>query len=107
MNTKEVQNGFDLDWIDTEMDSENNRQVHQIISILPPREKEVIQLRFYEGLDNEAIADIMGIHFSRVSQIKSQAVLRLRNSIRARSNRDLAAATEIPNCSATVCIGSS
>lgn len=80
LNTKEVQNGFDLDWIDTEMDSENNRQVHQIISILPPREKEVIQLRFYEGLDNEAIANVMGISKQGVANLLARTLKTFRSS---------------------------
>jgi len=51
------------------------------IERIPQAERTVLSLYFYEELTLREIADIMGIHFSRVSQIKSQAVLRLRNAI--------------------------
>ena len=38
----------------------------------------MLSLYFYEELTLREIAQIMGIHLSRVSQIKSQAILRLR-----------------------------
>jgi RNA polymerase sigma factor for flagellar operon FliA len=48
------------------------------IDRIPKVEKTVLSLYFYEELTLREIAEIMGIHLSRVSQIKSQAVLRLR-----------------------------
>jgi RNA polymerase sigma factor (sigma-70 family) len=40
---------------------ELRQQVKVIIDKLPPRQKEIIYLRFYEGLSYEEIADIMSI----------------------------------------------
>jgi RNA polymerase sigma factor for flagellar operon FliA len=63
---------------------ELERLLATAIDRIPAVEKTVLGLYFYEELTLKEIADIMGIHFSRVSQIKSQAVLRLRTAIRAR-----------------------
>ncbi len=41
----------------------------------------MLSLYFYEELTLREIAEIMGIHLSRVSQIKSQAILRLRTAM--------------------------
>ena len=51
------------------------------IDRIPKGEKTVLSLYFYEELTLREIAEIMGIHLSRVSQIKSQAILRLRTSL--------------------------
>ena len=64
--------------------SELERLLASAIERIPAVEKTVLGLYFYEELTLKEIADMLGIHFSRVSQIKSQAVLRLRNAIRAR-----------------------
>lgn len=48
---------------------------------IPAVEKTVLNLYFYEELTLREIAGIMGIHLSRVSQIKSQAIPRLRTVI--------------------------
>ncbi len=64
--------------------SELQRLVAAAIDRIPANEKTVLGLYFYEELTLREIADIMGIHFSRVSQIKSQAILRLRNAIAQR-----------------------
>lgn len=64
--------------------NELERLLATAIERIPVTEKTVLSLYFYEELTLKEIADIMGIHFSRVSQIKSQAVLRLRHAIRAR-----------------------
>ena len=51
------------------------------IDRIPKVEKTVLSLYFYEELTLREIAEIMGIHLSRVSQIKSQAILRLRTAM--------------------------
>lgn len=63
---------------------ELERLIASAIDRIPASERTVLSLYFYEELTLREIADIMGIHFSRVSQIKSQAILRLRNAISQR-----------------------
>ena len=61
--------------------SELERLIALSIDRIPKVEKTVLSLYFYEELTLREIAEVMGIHLSRVSQIKSQAVLRLRTAM--------------------------
>ena len=63
---------------------ELERLIASSIDRIPKVEKTVLSLYFYEDLTLREIADVMGIHLSRVSQIKSQAILRLRTSLARR-----------------------
>lgn len=67
--TKEVQQSTDIEWITFEIETENNQNIHKVIAQMSTREREVIQLRFYENLDNEAIAEIMGISKQGVANL--------------------------------------
>jgi RNA polymerase sigma factor for flagellar operon FliA len=64
--------------------SELERLIAAAIDRIPVAERTVLNLYFHEELTLREIADIMGIHFTRVSQIKSQAIMRLRNAIAQR-----------------------
>jgi RNA polymerase sigma factor for flagellar operon FliA len=61
--------------------AELERLIASAIDRIPKVEKTVLSLYFHEELTLREIAGVMGIHLSRVSQIKSQAILRLRTSI--------------------------
>jgi RNA polymerase sigma factor for flagellar operon FliA len=64
--------------------SELERIIAVSIDRIPKVEKTVLSLYFYEELTLREIAEVMGIHLSRVSQIKSQAILRLRTAMAKR-----------------------
>ena len=51
------------------------------IDRIPRVEKTVLSLYFFEELTLKEIAGILDLHLSRVSQIKTQAILRLRAAI--------------------------
>jgi RNA polymerase sigma factor for flagellar operon FliA len=61
--------------------AELERLIAACIDRIPKVEKTVLSLYFYEELTLREIADVMQVHLSRVSQIKSQAILRLRSAI--------------------------
>jgi len=52
---------------------------------LPPREKILMGLYYEEELNLKEIGAVMGVSESRVSQLHTQAVARLRASLRERS----------------------
>jgi RNA polymerase sigma factor FliA len=60
---------------------ELERVIAGCIDRIPKIERTVLSLYFYEELNLREIADIMGLHLSRISQIKSQAILRLRTAM--------------------------
>jgi RNA polymerase sigma factor for flagellar operon FliA len=61
--------------------TELERLIASAIDSIPKTERTVLSLDFYEEMTLKEIGDIMDLHFTRVSQLKSQAVIRLRNAI--------------------------
>ncbi len=56
-------------------------QLAQAIAALPPRERVLITLYYYEELSMKEIALILGVTESRVSQLHTQMVIRLRTQL--------------------------
>jgi RNA polymerase sigma factor for flagellar operon FliA len=52
------------------------------IQALPEKEQLVLSLYYDEGLNLKEIGEVMGITESRVSQIRTQAIMRLRTQVR-------------------------
>src|SRR5665213_124054 len=61
--------------------SELEKLIANSLDGIPKVEKTVLSLYFHEELTLKEIGEIMGMHYSRVSQLKSQAILRLRTAI--------------------------
>jgi RNA polymerase sigma factor for flagellar operon FliA len=59
--------------------SELERLLARSIDRMPRIEKTVLSLYYYEELTLREIAQIVNLHESRISQLKSQAILRLRS----------------------------
>jgi RNA polymerase sigma factor for flagellar operon FliA len=62
-------------------ESEQRRLLSKAIDKLPEREKQVIALYYLEELNMKEIGACLGVTESRVSQLRTQAVIRLRNSL--------------------------
>ncbi|MEA2153054.1 MAG: polymerase sigma factor FliA, partial [Solirubrobacteraceae bacterium] len=58
------------------------------IANLPEREKLVIALYYYENLTLREIGEVLGVTESRVSQMHTKAVLRLRSRMQEESFDD-------------------
>jgi RNA polymerase sigma factor for flagellar operon FliA len=58
-------------------------QVAEAISRLPEREKLVIALYYYENLTLREIGEVLGVTESRVSQLHTKAVLRLKSRLQS------------------------
>ena len=54
----------------------------RIIDALPRKEKQVVSLYYYEELTMKEIGQVLGITESRVSQIHTQAMLRMRGKLK-------------------------
>ncbi len=64
--------------------SELERLLAEAVERMPPVERTVLSLYYQEEMTLREIAKIVELHESRVSQLKSQAVLRLRSYIEKR-----------------------
>ncbi|PKM80867.1 MAG: RNA polymerase sigma factor WhiG [Firmicutes bacterium HGW-Firmicutes-14] len=63
------------------MFEEQKRILTEAINKLPEREKLVIALYYYEGLTLKEIGKVLGVSESRISQLHTKAVLRLRGRL--------------------------
>ena len=63
-------------------ESERRRVLARAITTLPERERNVIALYYKEELTMKEIGSILDITESRVSQLRTQAIVRLRNKVR-------------------------
>lgn len=55
------------------------------INTLPPQKREVVYLFFYNGMDYEEISDIMDLHIRTVRNYMSEALKRIRHSVKIHS----------------------
>lgn len=65
--------------------SELEALLTEAIERMPALEKTVLSLYYLEELSLKEVAQVLDVHFSRVSQLKAQAVLRLRAYIEKRT----------------------
>jgi RNA polymerase sigma factor for flagellar operon FliA len=64
--------------------SELERLVAQAIDRMPKTERLVLSLYYHEELNLREIATVLDLHLSRISQLKTQAILRLRTFLETR-----------------------
>ncbi|MDH3725161.1 MAG: RNA polymerase sigma factor WhiG [Thermoleophilia bacterium] len=57
------------------------------IASLPEREKIVVALYYYDGLTLREIGDVLGVTESRISQLHTKAILRLKGRLHGESER--------------------
>jgi len=71
----------------TSLKSRERRQaVAECIAVLPEKERLVISLYYFEDLNMKEIGNVLGITESRVCQIHTKAVARLRSKLRVLLN---------------------
>lgn len=86
LHSQEVTELSDWQTIETEIeqhesDSENQHKVQQAIHMLPKRQQEVVFLKFYQGLENEQIAELMEINRQSVANLLFRALGSLKNQM--------------------------
>lgn len=52
--------------------------LHQFVAQLPEREREIVQLRYFEGIPSKDVARTLGLSEARISQLHARAMGRLR-----------------------------
>ena len=73
------------------LDSEMKSLLIEALAALPEREKQVLVLYYYEELTMKEVGAVLGVGESRVSQIHSLAISRLRARFQQNAKRALAA----------------
>lgn len=62
-----------------EEDQQLRSTIANLLNELPPRQKEVIYLHYFEGLSLQQIADVLGINHQSVMNIRQRALVKLRS----------------------------
>lgn len=69
-----------------------NESLHKAVESLPEREREIIRMRYFQGMPSKAIAEAMGLSEARISQLHARGVSRLRELLAESQGRfDIAA----------------
>lgn len=68
-------------YIQQETTGNQIRQMKQLLDLLPPRQKEVLYLKYFQELEREEIAEIMGIVPQTVSNLIQLAIKQLRQCV--------------------------
>ena len=55
-----------------------NEALHKAVDALPEREREIIRMRYFQGMPSKAIAQAMGLSEARISQLHARGVSRLK-----------------------------
>ncbi len=63
-----------------EEDSSLHSKILELLNTLPKRQKEVIYLHYFAGMDHNQIADVMGINYQSVSNLKQKAIEKMRGA---------------------------
>jgi RNA polymerase sigma factor FliA len=70
----------------------SSREVRDAVAKLPPRERNIVTMRYFEDVPSKAIASSMGLSEARVSQLLARATSQLRQLLTERCGElDLAA----------------
>ena len=63
-----------------EEDSTLHQKILALLNTLPKRQKEVIYLHYFAGIDHNQIAAVMGINYQSVSNLKQKAIEKMRGA---------------------------
>jgi RNA polymerase sigma factor FliA len=74
--------GLDINPFESLTHAEVTRVIAEAIDRLPKNERTAVALYYYEELTMKEIGEVMGYTESRVSQLHTKAVIRLRNSLK-------------------------
>jgi RNA polymerase sigma factor (sigma-70 family) len=76
-----IENSIETNLINHESETQRRLAIANVIVQLPPRQREVIELRFYQGFSYEQIAEIMGINLQSVHNNVHRALTFLRGHL--------------------------
>ncbi len=87
-----VKVGFELSYEDIEIEKESDKlkvlKLNKILNQLPPKQKEVIYLKFFKGLDNEQIAEVLKINYQSVKNHVYRSILVLREKSKKEDHKN-------------------
>ena len=65
--------------LDDVLERREHAALHAAVQQLPEREREIVQMRYFQDLPSKAIAQAMGLSEARISQLHARATTRLKD----------------------------
>lgn len=81
INDFSVEFSVEQNYIHSESSRVLSKHLHAILEDLPSRQKEVVYLKFYQGLSREQVSAVMGISPQTVSNLLQIAIRQLRHQV--------------------------
>ena len=78
-----IQDSVEHRWIVEELAEERLTRLHQCMQNLPNRQQEVINLRYFQNLKTEEIAEILEINYQSVSNLLHKGIKALKKQIQS------------------------
>jgi RNA polymerase sigma-70 factor (ECF subfamily) len=73
---------YESNLIAAQLDASQRKLLQQALANLPTRQKEALQLKYYDNLNYVEIASVMGIHIDSVYKLISAALAMLKKNVR-------------------------
>lgn len=64
--------------LDDVLERREHEALHAAVRQLPEREREIVEMRYFQGMASKAIAETMGLSEARISQLHARATARLK-----------------------------
>ena len=65
--------------LETMLERREHESLHTAVAALPEREREIVRMRYFQGMPSKAIAQVMGLSEARISQLHARAMTHLRD----------------------------
>ena len=65
--------------LETMLERREHEALHTAVAALPEREREIVRMRYFQGMPSKAIARVMGLSEARISQLHARAMTHLRD----------------------------
>ena len=65
--------------LDDVLERREHDALHAAVEQLPEREREIVRMRYFQGMPSKAIAQAMGLSEARISQLHARATTRLKD----------------------------
>jgi RNA polymerase sigma factor for flagellar operon FliA len=65
--------------LDDVLQRREHEALHAAVAQLPEREREIVRMRYFQGMPSKAIAHAMGLSEARISQLHARATTRLKD----------------------------
>lgn len=77
--------------LDEVEDKRRAEGLHAAVALLPPRERSIIRMRYFDAMPSKAIASALGLSEARISQLHARATARLKELLANGEQVELAA----------------